>query len=290
MSSVEPTNQANGFNPGDSGDAWGKPFFSDVELKARAPVGRNAAFYNMNHKNRGVALIFNHENFKMGTLRSRTGTTADRENLSSCLKELGFTVTIYNDLAQKQIMTIVNEVAASDHSDNDCFLMAVLSHGEMGVVYARDTAYKPNALWQKFTSDNAPTLAGKPKIFIFQACQGDRLDQGIKLVTTQVDNEVSYKIPLHADFLIAYSTVPGFYSWRNTTHGSWFIQTLCAELRANGLVFDILTLLTFVCQRVALDFESNSPAEPRMHRQKQIPCVTTMLTRLLKFTGKESMV
>ena len=27
-----------------------------------------------------------------------------------------------------------------------------------------------------------------------------------------------------ADFLIAYSTVPGFYSWRNTTQGSWFIQ------------------------------------------------------------------
>ncbi|KAJ8869367.1 hypothetical protein PR048_030942 [Dryococelus australis] len=81
--------------------------------------------------------------------------------------------------------------------------------------------------------------------------------------------------------------VAGFFSWRNTTNGSWFIQTLCAELRANGVNFDILTLLTFVCQRVAVDFESNCPADIKMHRQKQIPCITTMLTRLLKFNSKE---
>ena len=69
------------------------------------------------------------------------------------------------------------------------------------------------------------------------------------MVTTESDaGATTYKIPSHADFLIAYrwgawrrdrdlsprsfinpmtsisSTVPGFYSWRNTTQGSWFIQ------------------------------------------------------------------
>ena len=27
-----------------------------------------------------------------------------------------------------------------------------------------------------------------------------------------------------ADFLLAHSTVAGYYSWRNTASGSWFIQ------------------------------------------------------------------
>ena len=50
------------------------------------------------------------------------------------------------------------------------------------------------------------------------------MDGGIKLKsvarTTETDsNALSYKIPAHADFLIAYSTIPGFYSWRNTTAG-----------------------------------------------------------------------
>lgn len=78
----------------------------------------------------------------------------------------------------------------------------------------------------------------------------------------------------------------GFYSWRNTTRGSWFMQSLCAELQENGKKYDLLTLLTFVAQRVAYDYESNTPDTPTMHQQKQIPCTTTMLTRLLRFTDK----
>lgn len=35
------------------------------------------------------------------------------------------------------------------------------------------------------------------------------------------------KIPMEADFLIAYSTISGYYSWRNSVNGSWFIQSLC---------------------------------------------------------------
>jgi caspase-like apoptosis-related cysteine protease len=59
-------------------------------------------------------------------------------------------------------------VAEEDHSDCDCFLLAVLSHGEMGFIYSRDTPYKPESLWKPFTADKCPTLAGKPKLFFFQ--------------------------------------------------------------------------------------------------------------------------
>ena len=78
----------------------------------------------------------------------------------------------------------------------------------------------------------------------------------------------------------------GFYSWRNTTKGSWFIQALCSELNENGFKFDFLTILTFVNRRVAVDFESYCPNDFRMHAQKQVPCITFMFTRLLKFQPK----
>ena len=32
-------------------------------------------------------------------------------------------------------------------------------------------------------------------------------------------NDIS--LPTEADFLYAYSTVPGYYSWRNSARGSW---------------------------------------------------------------------
>lgn len=158
-------------------------------------------------------------------------------------------------------------------------------------------------------------------MFFIQACQGDNLDRGVTLSRTEHDGHPgSYRIPIHADFLIAYSTIPGrttilliyfifnhywffvlfekkinllifcvyvgFYSWRNTTRGSWFIQALCEELQESQYKADLMTLLTFVNQRVALDYESNCPDSTLMHRQKQIPCITSMLTRLILFSPK----
>lgn len=47
-----------------------------------------------------------------------------------------------------------------DYTSYDCFLLAVLSHGDKGILYARDNGYKPESLWGTFTADNVPTLAG----------------------------------------------------------------------------------------------------------------------------------
>lgn len=47
-----------------------------------------------------------------------------------------------------------------DHTHYDCILVAVLSHGEMGIIYAKDTPYKPDFFWSAFTADKCATLAG----------------------------------------------------------------------------------------------------------------------------------
>lgn len=125
-------------------------------------------------------------------------------------------------------------MASEDHTDRDCVVIAVMSHGDDGILYAKDQQYKPERLWSYFTSDQCPTLAGKPKLFFIQvgffknvffslkvtlkwflfsqACQGDRMDPGTTMLPrlTETDSpNVSYKIPTHADFMIAYSTIPG---------------------------------------------------------------------------------
>jgi hypothetical protein len=58
--------------------------------------------------------------------------------------------------------------AGSDHSDCDCFVMAVLSHGKVGEIYSLDQAYESKSLWDPFTADKCPTLAGKPKLFFIE--------------------------------------------------------------------------------------------------------------------------
>ncbi len=63
---------------------------------------------------------------------------------------------------------------------------------------------------------------------------------------------------MESDVLMAYSVVPGYFSWRNSIRGSWFIQALCQCLDKYGKSMDILRLLTRVNKQVALNFESNT--------------------------------
>jgi len=177
------------------------------------PVDRYASEYNMNHKHRGLALIFNHEHFDIPSLKSRTGTNVDAQELKKALDSLGFTVSVHKDCKLRDILKHIEKAAEQDHTDNDCLAVAILSHGEHGYLYAKDTQYKLDNIWHYFTASFCPSLAGKPKMFFIQACQGDRLDGGITLekAVTETDGEssTSYKIPIHADFLFSYSTIPG---------------------------------------------------------------------------------
>ncbi len=135
--------------------------------------------------------------------------------------------------------------------------MVVLSHGEQDTIFCSDSDYKPEALWNPFTADKCPTLAGKPKIFFIQACRGNDVDSGTKLTRTQTDSqshkgsdETAYAIPNRADFLIVFSTPPGYHSYRNED-GSWFIQTLTRVLSdffKNKK--DLLSMMTIVIREV----------------------------------------
>lgn len=60
-------------------------------------------YYNMNHKNRGLALIFNHERFD-NDMKPRNGTQVDRERLSETFRALDFDVRAYDDLKQSEIL------------------------------------------------------------------------------------------------------------------------------------------------------------------------------------------
>lgn len=276
---------------GDRTDAYPdfliKMYKPKKEKKITVHQTKDDFYYNMNHRRRGLAIIFNHEKFDMPSLKSRNGTEEDYKNLGETLKMMDFDVKTYTDLHFKDLDAVLEEVKLFDFSECDCLLIAVLSHGEQGVIYAKNMSYSTNVLFDRFTPDKCPSLAGKPKLFIIQACQGDKLDGGVDVELDKPDSGLySYRMPLYADFLFAYSTIPGYYSWRNTQKGSWFIQAFCEELRLHWQTFDFCSILAFVNRRVAFDFESNVPTNRSMDRQKQISSYTSQLTRILTFTPK----
>jgi len=190
-------------------------------------------------------------------------------------------------------------------------MIAVLTHGINGKLYSTDgDLISVDDVTKCFDGINCPSLIGKPKVFILQACRGGRFDYGVELETTDAPNapEVSnddmkeivekqfpriiekalddpdetdgggYKgaLPTEADFVLAYATVPGYVSWRNSEYGSWFIKAFVDTMFEMSSKEHFMDILIEVNRRVAEEFQSKG-------RNKQIPSPVTMLTRKLFF-------
>ena len=128
----------------------------------------------MSRSPRGIAVIINNKKFLESSgqhMAQRGGTDIDRDALNKLFKKLQFKVEVHNNQTKAEILRIVREKATSDHSLYDAFIFAILTHGEEGLVYGIDGTLRIREITSKFK--NNKTLAGKPKIFFFQACQGE---------------------------------------------------------------------------------------------------------------------
>ncbi|KAK3862330.1 hypothetical protein Pcinc_031799 [Petrolisthes cinctipes] len=253
---------------------------------ARMPVSREAMRYSQSHLKRGHCVIFNHRYFDHVTgLGERNGTDRDRDQVQQLLKNLGFDVHVYNNLSVREIKDTIQDYSQEEHHSNcDMFAVVFMSHGEQDVLWGRDAYFKADFLFDQFTADRCKTLAGKPKLFFIQACRGDGLDSGVTLVRSQPSDEtdsgyLAYKIPSTADFLICWSTVSGHYSWRNTTNGSWFVQSLVHVLEREASHDDLLSIMTSVNRYMINNFESNCPSQHHMHGKKQAASIVSTLMR-----------
>ncbi|XP_077500336.1 caspase-1-like isoform X1 [Amblyomma americanum] len=279
--------QANGNSQTDARTIFGG-MFSRPPPTPQHPVLRtalNAEEYSMTRQRRGKCVIFNYKCFDRHTgLCERTGTDLDADTLSSCFQDLGFEPVLHTDLSCRDTKKELQKLGEGDYTDDDCFICCFLTHGGDDVLYTKDGKIPSDSIMEPFRGDVCPSLVGKPKLFFVQACRGDRYDPGADAIVDTSDSPTRLcRIPTHADFLTAYSSVPGFYSWRNESHGSWFIQGLCSVLREQAQFSDLLSMLTVVCRLVAIHCESYVPNEPSKHRKKQVPFITSSLTRLVNF-------
>nr|XP_014351565.1 PREDICTED: caspase-3 [Latimeria chalumnae]XP_014351566.1 PREDICTED: caspase-3 [Latimeria chalumnae]XP_014351567.1 PREDICTED: caspase-3 [Latimeria chalumnae] len=255
-----------------------------MEVDAK-PEDTPSLRYKTNYPVFGKCVIINNKNFDPSTrMGARSGTDVDAANLKKTFKALGFETQVTNDCTCSQMTSILKDIAAEDHSKYACFVCVLLSHGEEGLIYGRDGCTDIKDLTILFRGDRCKTLVGKPKLFFIQACRGSEFDSGVETdsAVDGEDNTLYRRIPVEADFLYAYSTAPGYYSWRNTMNGSWFIQALCSVLSQFGKKLELMQILTRVNHKVALEFESLTTT-PGFSAKKQIPCIISMLTKELYF-------
>ena len=244
--------------------------------------------YSTDNRRRGICFVISNDDFHPSLrLSERKGSEVDLKGVEATFQNLGFEVRVLPNLLYSELIKTLNNAAVlEDHSDVDALAVVVLSHGNEGTIYAYDKPFPTQRLWEPFTAENAPSLTGKPKLFFIQACQGNQMDDGVNVTQKDSDVFASYKVPVHSDFLIAHSTISGYYSWRNTVNGSWFIQSMIAVFKDYASQRrDMLTLLTIISKRVALDYESAS-SRREFNNKKQTPFFYSTLRYKLYLSPK----
>ncbi|KAK5899169.1 hypothetical protein CesoFtcFv8_008675 [Champsocephalus esox] len=249
----------------------------DVDAKPSAQSFR----YSLNFPCIGQCIIINNKNFERRTgMNQRNGTDVDAANAMKVFGKMGYKTKVYNDQSVDQMVQVLTSASKEDHSSYASFVCVLLSHGDEGVFFGTDGSVELKFLTSLFRGDRCKSLVGKPKLFFIQACRGTELDAGIEADSGE---DGTTRIPVEADFLYAFSTAPGYYSWRNTSSGSWFMQSLCEMISKYGKELELQHILTRVNHKVAVEFESVSYS-PGFNAKKQIPCIVSMLTKEMYFS------
>ncbi|XP_063319808.1 caspase-9 isoform X2 [Pelmatolapia mariae] len=276
--------------------------------KLRPGPGRS---YKMDASPCGHCLIINNMEFEPHSmLNNRKGSNIDCEKLERRFKTLNFVVEVRTNLRQKQIKHELLTLSKKDHSQYDCCVVIMLSHGTEvnhnrfpGAVYGVDGQYVPvQHITNYLNGQHCPSLQGKPKLFFIQACGGDERDMGFEVSPDEVEPssggmddqtdaipmssssdslsmsdepDARPTLPTPSDILVSYSTFPGYVSWRETQSGSWYVQTLDCILEENAATDDLVTMLMMVNNEVSQNSAKGL--------YKQMPGSFNFLRKLLYF-------
>ena len=212
----------------------------------------------------GYVLVINNYIFPGRYDLFRTDSIDDVINLISLFDDFGFRHRLEHNQSGSQMLELLKGTAKKDFSRYDCFVCVILSHGTKDGIYGTDEkVIKIEAITSLFRRNECPSLEGKPKIFLIQACHGPFS---------------SSSLPVDADFLIC--VAPGYQSYRQAHLGSWFISSVFDVFKEYAEREHLMDMMLRVNNRVAGFYSKEG--------LKQMPCQVCMLRKKVFFDPKYS--
>jgi hypothetical protein len=262
-------------------------------------------YYKMNARPRGWCVIINNKTFERDAntntpLTTREGSDIDCRSLEELFEDLRFNVSVYENLTARQMIQVMQQYSVrEDHTAMDCFVCCILTHGKAGHLYGVDGQLIPmNDITNNFKGIMCPSLAGKPKLFFLQACQGRDRQQGVAsskpVAPTPIAAQMNYSdletddtgvynnmpdVPSEADFLLFYATVRGYVSYRSRSQGSWFVNSMVKNIRQFQNKYDLMTIMSNINAEVA---QQSAPVDGGLY--KQVPMFHATLRKRVFFS------
>ncbi|KAL3316922.1 hypothetical protein Ciccas_004431 [Cichlidogyrus casuarinus] len=254
-------------------------------------IGHVLEPYTVKSSPRGAVLIINIDKYSQGSaVKDRFGSKIDLDAIKNTFIEFEYDVIIRENIISDNFIAILRQFLTSERfRDLDAAGVVIMTHGLEKHIYAADGQLIPiSSIVDCFSNKECPVLASKPKFLIFQACRGElKNHSSVSEVSADFIEPSSFNkvvntrhdLPYLSDCVFAYSTLPGFVSWRQPEEGSLFIQTLVEVIKKYGQQMHFLDLLTEV-NRTLINKTASDGC-------KQISQPATTLTRPFFLSTKE---
>ena len=228
--------------------------------------------YPMSSAPHGLAIVIGNETFNRNSkrpnllLNKRNGSQVDVANFKNIFGILNYDVRTSVDLRSNEIDSLFDNIAATDHSHYDSFVMCITSHGESNsFIFGSDSiSLDLYHLIKKIQA--CKSLANKPKLFFIQACRLPSED----FVSSDSGGKIDFSHNSDADLYIAWATSRDQAAYRSPSEGSWFVAALAHVFAANAQHQDLVTMMYDVTNMV-----SEAEGHERGSRETVQQCVET---------------
>lgn len=190
----------------------------------------------------------------------------DKKNLEKLFTEMGFEITTAEASSSSDISSKVKKFSGTKELRRvDSLFLVILfcSTANMGQMYKDPLSkgsYLTTDILECFTTKNCPNLIRKPKIFIFQTYDSNKIFRTVH--RTDLDaNKYSEKSNVpgpslddnfttrnYEDTFIVYSSISN--SAVHSTNGSWFVRVLCVVFMQQAHEKHIVDLLRTVSKNI----------------------------------------
>ncbi|CAO4375859.1 unnamed protein product [Caenorhabditis nigoni] len=233
---------------------------------------------------------------------------ADAKNLTRLFSNLNYDVKVIENLTAEQIEENLKNFG-SQKGHGDSVVVCFIAHGNVhGICGIDKKVFNPERVYHLLGPENAPELAGKPKIVISESCRGRCQDGGYTMVqeTREPDRtgwflndgectnrsgrvaekgaEKATTIPTNSDFYLSFATTAGNLAYAHKVLGSFHFRALCHTFAQRAHREDIAKLMVEVGKKLGqIDFRLKDGVA------KQMPETRSTLTRNFFFnTVKKS--
>ncbi|XP_072415151.1 caspase-14-like [Chiloscyllium punctatum] len=196
--------------------------------------------------------------FLLCVKKDRRGAEEDLQRLRNLLDYFHFHVKECIDPKEEEIIPAMEQFREELKNPRNvsCVFIFLLAHGNDTSIFGAPTenGVELEMIFEMFNNKECPQLQNKPKVFIIQACRGEKVDAGVvttgfRSTTTQEAVEQK-KLPTMSDTFAVYPAPRGYVAYRDPKEGSFLITFMDEVFREFGDQFHLYDLFVKVNHRM----------------------------------------